>query len=51
MGESMQRRHLLLTGLTTGLVGTALLVGCKRSETCPPAKLSPDELKQRETLH
>ena len=47
MREGMQRRHLLLTGLATGLAGTALLVGCKRSETCPPAKLSPEDIKQR----
>lgn len=51
MTDGIHRRHLLLTGLTTGLVGTALLVGCKRSETCPPAKLSPEDAKQREALH
>ena len=45
----LHRRHLLGG---SALLATALCTGaCKRSETCPPAKLSPEDAKLRETMH
>jgi hypothetical protein len=43
----LERRRLLVV---SALVGAGALSACKRSETCPPEQLSPEELKLRETL-
>jgi hypothetical protein len=45
---SIERRRLLLAST---LLGAAATYGCKRSETCPPAQLGPEDTKLRETLH
>jgi hypothetical protein len=51
MTSGIPRRHLLLSSLGAGLAGASALVGCKRSETCPPSQLAAEDLKLRETLH
>ena len=49
MAAPVDRRRLLLG---TALLGAASLAACKRrSETCPPSQLSPEEAKVREALH
>jgi hypothetical protein len=50
MAPNVDRRRLLLG---TALLGaSSLAVACKRrSETCPPSQLSPEEAKVREALH
>jgi hypothetical protein len=47
MSSRIERRRLLLCST---LLGASAVCGCKRSETCPPAKLSPEDTKMRETL-
>lgn len=42
------RRHLLTS---SALLGVGVLSACKRSETCPPAQLSADDAKLRDTMH
>jgi hypothetical protein len=46
----LDRRRWLLSGV---VAGTAILTGAckKRSETCPPAELAPEDTKVREALH
>jgi hypothetical protein len=48
-GDRVQRRRLLLSSAAFG--AAVLASACKRSETCPPSALSPEDLKLRETLH
>ena len=48
MAEGVARRRLLLSSALLG--ATLAAAGCKRSETCPPAQLSPEDAKLRETL-
>jgi hypothetical protein len=47
MSSRIERRRLLLCST---LLGASLAYGCKRSETCPPAQLNPEDAKMRETL-
>lgn len=49
MAEGVARRRLLLGSALLG--ATFVAAGCKRSETCPPSQLSPEDAKLRETLH
>jgi hypothetical protein len=49
MAEGVARRRLMLGSAALGT--TLVSVGCKRSETCPPSQLSPEDAKLRETLH
>ena len=49
MSQGVARRRLVLG---SALFGASLVAaGCKRSETCPPSQLSPEDAKLRETLH
>jgi len=49
VAEGVPRRQLLLSSAALGAVFVAS--ACKRSDTCPPSQLSPDDKKLRETLH
>jgi hypothetical protein len=49
MAEGVARRRLMLGSAALG--ATLVAAGCKRSETCPPSPLSPEDAKLRETLH
>lgn len=49
MPARVERRRLLLS--TAVLGATFVASGCKRSDTCPPSQLSPEDAKLRETLH
>ncbi len=49
MESRLDRRGLLVCSVTLGI--SALAPGCKRSETCPPSPLTPEDTKLRETLH
>ena len=49
MDGRVPRRRFLLG--SAGLSAAVLANACKRSVTCPPSPLSPDEAKLRETLH
>jgi len=49
MAESVARRRLLLSSALLGATWAA--TACKRSETCPPSQLGPEDAKLRETLH
>jgi hypothetical protein len=48
MAEGVDRRRLLLSSACLG--ATLVTWGCKRSETCPPSPLGPEDKKLRETL-
>jgi hypothetical protein len=48
MAAPLERRHLLLG---TALLGASAVCACKRSETCPPDVLAPEDVKLRQTLH
>lgn len=48
MADGVARRRLLLS--CAGLGATLFTGGCKRSETCPPSQLAPEDSKLRETL-
>jgi hypothetical protein len=48
MAAGVDRRRLLLSSALFG--ATLAGVGCKRSETCPPSQLSPEDAKLRESL-
>ena len=49
MAARVERRRLLLSTLT--LSATFVACACKRSATCPPSQLSPEDVKLRETMH
>lgn len=48
MSSRIERRRLLLCST---VLGASAAYGCRRSETCPPTQLSPEDSKMRETLH
>lgn len=49
MSGALERRRLLLSSVALG--AGALAAACKRrSETCPPSQLGPEDAKLRETL-
>jgi len=48
MPVAVARRRLLLSSALLG--AGALAAACKRSETCPPQQLSPEDMKLRENL-
>ena len=49
MSQPLLRRRYLIGG--SALLAATALCACKRSETCPPAKLSAEDAKLRETMH
>ena len=48
MASGVDRRRLLLSSAWLG--ATLVSAGCKRSETCPPSQLSPEDTNLRQTL-
>jgi hypothetical protein len=48
VAEGVERRRLLLGSALLG--ATLVTAACKRSETCPPSQLSPEDSKLREKL-